>query len=62
MATERLTRWRRKSPKKVNLQTAKKVALNPMTYHLAVLYMGFLLSGYGSNCECFLGERSKFIR
>ncbi|GFZ44834.1 hypothetical protein JCM24511_02560 [Saitozyma sp. JCM 24511] len=49
MATERLTRWRRKSPKKVNLQTAKKVALNPMTYHLAVLYIGFLLSGYGSN-------------
>lgn len=51
IAEARLERWRRKSPNAINFRTAKKVALNPMTYHLAYIYIGMLIASYGSNCE-----------
>lgn len=51
IAEDRLGRTKRKTPYKADLRAAKRVLFNPMTYHLALIYIGFLLTGYGSNCE-----------
>jgi hypothetical protein len=51
IAEDRLGRTKRKTPYKADLRAAKRVLFNPMTYHLALIYIGFLLTGYGSNCR-----------
>ena len=51
LALERLERWSRKAPRGANLTAIRKMLFNPILYHLALIYIGFLLSGWGSSCE-----------
>ena len=52
IAIERLERCKRLSPNPLNLVTAKRAVLNPITWHMVCIYTGMLIAPSGSGCEC----------